>query len=60
MELSSEELQLIDDAERAMATSKFAHIVLIALLLIFITALFLELMSSATVAIACVVITVCA
>ena len=60
MELTSDELKLIDEAERAMANSKLAHIVLIALLLVFIAALFLELVSSTIVAIVCVAVTVCA
>ena len=60
MELTSDELKLIDDAERAMTNSRLAHIVLIALLLVFIAALFLELVSSTIVAIVCVAVTVCA
>ena len=60
MDLTRDELQLIDDAERAMTKSRATHIVLIALLLVFIAALFLELVSSTVVAIVCVVVTVCA
>ena len=60
MELTNDDLQLIDDAEKALAKSRLSHIVLFALLLVFIAALILELVSPTLVAIACVAVTVCA
>jgi len=60
MELTRDELQLIDEAERAMTKFRARHIVLFATLLVFIAALFLELVSPNIVAIVCVAVTVCA
>jgi len=60
MDLARDEIQLIDDAERALTTSRARHIVLFALLLVFVAGLFLELVSPNMVAIACVAISVCA
>jgi len=58
MELTRDELQLIDEAERAMTKFRARHIVLFATLLVFIAALFLELVSPNIVAIVCVAVTV--
>ena len=60
MDLTRDELQLIDDAERALTTSRARHFVLFALLLVFVAGLLLELVSPNMVAVACVAITVCA